>query len=131
MAQKRLFTDYPLSAWLFGVFFLAFSWVPDQGWVFGLVGLGFIAIPSVLTVTVDEEHETLDVSHRSLLRRSSRSFPMRDIAFVNVPEDSDGDGLYRVELELHSGERVPLRGFFSIGKRGKQRLARLIRDAMP
>ena len=125
--------DYPLVLWLTaamvgaGAFGSAYIW---QGVLVSLVGAALIACASVLTVTVDRRREILQLRYRSLLRVSTRTFPFREISAVHVAEDSEGERMYRVELLLRSGETVPLRTMYAVGRASKTRRAERIRSAI-
>ncbi|PYR95767.1 MAG: hypothetical protein DMG12_27995, partial [Acidobacteria bacterium] len=54
---------------------------------------------------------------------STKAYPLSEICFVNVAEDSEGERMYRVELILRSGQVVPLRNGYSVGKARKERRA--------
>jgi hypothetical protein len=57
-------------------------------------------------------------------------YPLSEICFVNVAEDSEGEQMYCVERILRSGEAVPLRNGYSVGKARKDRLAQRLRSVL-
>ena len=131
--EHVVFRDYPLALWLTAAMVVAGAFGADdiwQGLLVALVGAALIAYASVLTVTVDRRRETLHLRYRSLLRVSTKSFPFREIRAVNVAEDNEGERMYRVELLLHSGETVPLRTMYAVGRARKNRRAERIRSAI-
>ena len=132
--EQVLFKDYPLALWLSGVMFLvAGVFASDTVWegiLISLVGVAFIASASTLTVTVDRGRETLNLRYRSPVRTSTKAFRFDDISLVNVAEDDERERMYRLELILCSGEIVPLRKMYAIGKARKERRAKRIRSAI-
>ena len=99
--EQVIFRDYPLWLWLTGVVFLALVFGPpgaviaEHWWerlLFGLIGVGLIGFDSLLTVTVDHRRGTLNLHYRSLFRVSTKAYPLSEICFVNVAEDSEGEG---------------------------------------
>src|SRR5436190_15400206 len=94
--ERVVFRDYPLALWFFGIPFLLVGAVfaagavdRDLGVVLLLGGAVFIALPSILTVTVDPARGLLELRYRSLLRASTKVYPLNEISFVNVAEDSE------------------------------------------
>jgi hypothetical protein len=59
-----------------------------------------------------------------MFRASTETFQLSETWSVNLAEDSEGERMYRLELMLVSGQVVPLRGGYWIGRRLKERLAR-------
>ena len=90
----------------------------------------FIAFASILTVTVDYDQGNLNLHYRSLFRLSTKVFQLSEVCLVEVVEDNERERMYRIELILQSGEVVPLRGFYSVGKRRKKRRAKRILTAI-
>ena len=131
--EQVVFRDYPLIFWLVGMVPLfAAGVIVDElsaRIIFAVLGFSAIAFASVLTVTVDWRRSTLNLHYRSLVRDSTKSYSLRDISFVNVKEDK-GEGNYRVELFLWSGEIVPLRSTYTAVRRSKERQARQLRSAL-
>jgi hypothetical protein len=130
-----VFRDYPLTLWLMGLLFLfvgaAIPFGDAQGRVLmSLVGVFFIAFPSILIVTVDRTRGMLNLRYRSLIRGSTKAYPLNEISFVNVAQDPEGERMYRLELVLWSGQVVPLRSFYSIGRGHYERRARRLRSAL-
>jgi len=125
--EQVVFKDYPLWFWLPGVVTLAFAaGIAEKAWerlLLALMGVVLIAFASILTVTVDHRGGTLNLHYRSLFRVSTKAYPLSEICFVNVAEDSEGERMYRVELILRSGQVVPLRNGYSVGKARKERRA--------
>jgi hypothetical protein len=137
--EQVIFRDYPLWLCLTGVVLLALVFGPlragiaEHWWqrlLFGLIGVGLIGFDSLLTVTVDHRRGTLNLHYRSLFRVSTKAFLFSEICFVNVAEDNEDQRNYRVELILWSGQTVPLRNGYSIGKGRKDRLAQRLRSVL-
>jgi hypothetical protein len=131
--EKVVFRDYPLILWFVGALAIVIGIQIRETIVlrliFVLMGLAAVGFMSVLTVVVDHTRGTLNLSYRALFRRSTKMYSVTDVCLVNVAEDS-GVGTYRVELVLRSGEVVPLRSSYSVGKPGKKRQARKLRSAL-
>ena len=132
--EQVVFRDYPLLFWLFGVAFaLAGAAVGEkvpEVLLLALVGVVLIAFASILTVTVDHRRGTLNLHYRSLFRVSTKACPLSEICFVNVAEDREGERMYRVELILRSGEVVPLRQGYEVGKAHYERQAQRLRSVL-
>jgi hypothetical protein len=132
--EQVVFKDYPLWLWLPGVMTLVVAVViADHVWELlplSLMGVVLIGFASILTVTRDHSQGTLNLHYRSLFRVSTREYPMDEICFVRLAEDSDRDRTYRIELILQSGQVIPLRSFYSVGKARKERRAERLRAAL-
>jgi hypothetical protein len=131
--DQILFREYPIWFWLTGVMVLGVSCAAVDGvlvrFSFALVGIAVFGFAPVLTVAVDHTRGTLNLNYRSIFRASPRALPLSEICSVNVAEDDEGERMYRIELRLWSGEVVPLRVCYTVGKRRKERRAQLIRSA--
>src|SRR4051812_1403506 len=130
--EQVVYRDYPLLLWFLGVIALILSWVADEfvgRLVFALLAMASIGFMSILTVAVDHTRGTLDLRYRALFRDSTKVYSVNDVCLVTVVEDG-GEGTYRIQLVLRSGEKVPLRSSYSAGKRGKERVARRLRSEL-
>ena len=132
--EQVVFKDYPLMFWFFAVMMLVVSALIDKAtWQLRLVelaGVVVIALSPILIVVVDHTGGTLNLHYRSLLRASTKTYPLSEISFVNVAEIRDENRMYRVELILWSGEVVPLRSGYSTGKARKERRAQQLRSVL-
>jgi hypothetical protein len=132
--EQVVFKEYPIGLWLFGLPFLGAGAVmvkvDREMVVLALLGAVLIAFASILTVTVDHRQGTLNLHYQSLIRARTKSYPLSEITFINVAEDRERERMYRVELVLRSGDVVPLRYFYSVGKAGKERRAQQLRSAL-
>ena len=134
--EQIVFRDYPLAIWFTAALVLTVAvadFASNSGWeavVVALVGMAFVAYASTLTVTVDRGRETLTLRYWSLRRTSTKAFRFGEISSVDVVEDDEGERMYRLELVLRSGETVPLRTLYAVGKRRKERRAKRIRTAI-
>ena len=135
--EKIIFREYPIWIWFIGALVLtvaamtAISGTSVLGpIVASLIGSLFIAFASILTVTVDYDQGNLNLHYRSLRRLSTKVFPLSEVCLVEVVEDDERERMYRIELILQSGEVVPLRSFYSVGKRRKKRRAERILTAI-
>src|SRR5207247_2049787 len=72
----------------------------------------------------------LNLRYRSLIRGSTKAYPLNEISLVNVAQDWEGERMYRLELILWSGQVVPLRTFYSVGKGHHERRARRLRSEL-
>ena len=128
--MQVLFRNYPKIFPFAGVLILFLAAIlPDKAWQAALmiaIGIALLGFASVLTVAVDQKNRTLYLRYRSLFRRSTIVYPLSEICFVNVVEDSEGEGTYRIELALWSGKTVPLTDEFSGGLNSTERRARQI-----
>jgi hypothetical protein len=130
-----VFKDYPLIFWVMGSLFLfvgaaPFGWDAQLRIMMSLGGVLLIAFPSILVVSVDRARGMLSLRYRSLIRVSTKTYPLNDISLVNVAQDWEGERMYRLELILRSGEVVPLRNGYSVGKGHYERRARRLRAAL-
>lgn len=132
--EQVIFRDYPLMFWFFGVIPLAASILAhERFWkrlLLMLAGVVIIGLAPVLTVVVDHARGILHLHYRSLMRSSTKIFPLSEIGSVDIAEIRDGNRMYRVELFLSSGEVVPIRKGYSTGRAGKERQARKLRSAL-
>ena len=129
-----VFKDYPAWCWPVGLVTVGLAaWVPETSWqrlLFMLIGVALVAFASVLIVSVDHRMGMLNLRYQSLMRSSTKTYPLSEICFVNVAEDSEGERMYRVELILWSGQVVPLRCGYSIGKARKEHRAEQLRSVI-
>lgn len=97
--------------------------------VFFLVGMALISLTSVLTLDLDQRRGTFTIQHANFFRRTQKELLLREIGDIAIEsnEDSDGD-TYRVVVHLTSGEKVPLRNYYSSGYNNKKKLANLLRQ---
>ena len=135
--EKIVFREYPIWIWYSGALVLTVAAMTaisgDSVWgliVSSLIAFLFIGFASILTVTVDYAQGNLNLHYRSLFRLSTKVFPLSEVCLVEVVEDNDRERMYRMELILRSGEAVPLRVFYSVGKRRKKRRAERILTAI-
>jgi hypothetical protein len=131
--EHILTRDYPLVFWAVGTLAIAIGSLVDEtiGVRATFVVLGVLAVgfAPVLTVTSDRLRRTLTLRYQSLFRHWMKSYAWDDICGVGVHDDG-GEGTYRVELFLQSGERVPLRSWYRAGKWRHQRLARKLESLL-
>jgi hypothetical protein len=131
--KQVVFRDYPLILWIMGVIAVTAGILMRETilvrLVFVLIGAAAIGFMSVLTVAVDHTRGTLTLDYRALFRRSTKVFSVNDVCMVNVVEDQ-GEGNYRIQLVLRSGDVVPLRSGYTPGRRGKERLAKRLRSEL-
>jgi len=100
-----------------------------------LIGAPMALLSSALTVTADRPSGTLTLLYRSLLRSLTKEYPLTEIASVEVDSSrssssSGSSTTYRLTLLLTSGNRVPLRSYYSSGYNEKERKARQLREFM-
>ena len=125
--EQILFRDYPLVFWVMGAFAIVAGVLMRETImlrvIFALLGVAGVGLGSVLTVRSDPRRRALELCYWSLFRRSIKSYAWDEICSVRVKEDI-GEGNFRVELVLCSGEVVPLRNWYSPGKARHGRTAR-------
>lgn len=131
--EQTVFRDYPLTFWLMGMlsivagaFMRETAVVREVFIVLGIVAAGFAP---VLTVTCDRRRQELELGYWALFRRSVKSYEWSEICSIGVKEDT-GEGNFRVQLFLTSGEVVPLRQWYSPGKARHARLARKLESSL-
>jgi len=133
--------EYPVAPGLGGILAVAFSLIVtlhdggESWWLVllaGAIGVTMVLVASVLTVSKDIGRAVLVLDHRSLLRRSTREIPLKEVTGVNLTSSrtSKGGRTYEVELVLRSGERVGLRGQSFAGRAGRERQAERLRTAL-
>jgi hypothetical protein len=134
-SDRLVIRDYPAALWAAGAAFLvagvALAIQPKglvPGIVTGVVGALIAFLPTVLTVSADRQRGVVTVRHRSLFQASAKEYPFRDIASVEVDgsvsiENRRRRASYRLLLVLASGDRVPLRSYYSGGYNRKARTA--------
>jgi hypothetical protein len=135
--EQVIFKDHPIWIWFTGALVLAVATMTAISGdnilgpiVLSLIGFLIIAFASILTVTVDHKQGNLNLHYRSLFRLSTKVFPLSEVCLVEVVEDNERERMYRIELILQSGEVVPLRSIYSVGKRRKKRRAKRIETAI-
>lgn len=132
--EQVVLKDYPLWVWLGGLLnFVIADLTAESAWEFyllTLVSVIVITFASILTVTVDHERGTLILCYRSLFLVSTKAYPLNEICFVNVAEGKKYESNYRVELVLRSGQVVPLRDIYTVGKERKERRAQRLRSVL-
>jgi hypothetical protein len=136
-SEQVVFRDYPIWIWLTGAMVLTVAVMTaisgESFWwpiVAALIGFLIGGFASILTVTVDQNRGSLNLHYRSLFHRATRTFSLSEVGLIDVVEDDEGERLYRMELILQSGEKVPLRFTYSIGKRRKRRRAKRVHSAI-
>lgn len=93
-----------------------------------------IFFASVNTINADRVHHILTIHSRSFIQASSESYPFDEIAGFEVENSMRRSGrrsnnsTYRLVLVKTSGERIPLRGFYTSGYNGKGRNAQALND---
>ncbi|MBN1262307.1 MAG: hypothetical protein JXB35_16630 [Anaerolineae bacterium] len=103
------------------------------GGVFAVVGIGLLlaGLNTIGLTWVFDSSEGLAIKERRGLGGTRQeTYPLSDIVRVYVDEsrDSDGDYTYRVELGMANGDVIPLTGFYSSGRSGKEDTAQAIRE---
>ena len=131
--------DYPLAAWIIGLFLLGWAVFAGLGgngdWVVPLIsgtgGLLCLVLASTLVVQADRMCGTLTIRRTSLLRRYVREIPISSIAAIQLESaDSSGDssGTYRIVAITNDNETIPFRTTYSSGTLGKEAKARKLRE---
>jgi len=132
--EQLVLRDYPLGVWLFGLVFLAAGMgipMETSGHVLmSLAGLIVVGFVSVLSISLDRGRGVLNLHYRSLFRVARRAYRLEEICSVDIAEDIEGEGMYRIELTLRSGQVIPLRSWYKGFKRSNQRQAQRLRSAL-
>jgi hypothetical protein len=142
--KEVILKDYPIGLWLGGGISIAMSLMlvlfvggqdEEMRWpllISMVIGLPLALLGAVLTVSLDSGRGVLHLHYRSLLHHSTKEYPVSDVAAVLIgsSRSSKGGRTYRVELVLKSGERVPLRSYYSSGRDGKESQAARLRAAL-
>jgi hypothetical protein len=133
-SEQVVFREYPILLWLFGIMgIVVAAFVAQTVWELLLLeplGVAMVGFASILTVSVENKRGTLSLRYRSLFRMSTKVYPLNEISFVNVAQDREGERMYRLELILQSGEVVPLRWGYIVGKKHQERRAQRLRSAL-
>ncbi len=141
--NQPLFRDVPVALWLFGLIFFGvgvgvgfFNRAPLWfGLIFAVIGLSFLLFVPIITVTVDRNTGLLLIRRTGIFRSSVEEVQVRQIRDVyvsrKVSTSSDGTSTtYQVRIVLEDGQEIPIRKYTSSGFRGKDKQARLIREAL-
>lgn len=137
-SKLLIFKDQPIGLWLFGGLWSAFSiWILFQQFdiftvLFLLIGVGILLLSKELLVILDQEAGELRLQYRGLLGRSTHTIALSEIRDVMIEHShsSRGGTTYRVTLVLQSGQRHPLRSYYSSGYTAKEKMANQIRAAI-
>ena len=123
--------DSPGCFWILGVFFIAVSSVfvlaplglfvnaaevapLERILAFAMgcigVGVGIYILDSSPLSRATFDRQRVEIKRSGLFRRSTASYPLADIASLDIAEsrDSDGDLTYQLHLTLRSGQHVPI-----------------------
>jgi hypothetical protein len=93
-----------------------------------VLGLG-----EYVTCQLDQDRRLITIRRAGILHRTQKEFSYDDVHTVSVQKASstDVDGsTYRLVFVLKSGDPIPLTGYTSSGKNGKEKLAQKIIDYM-
>ena len=93
-----------------------------------VLGLGEYA-----TCQLDQDRRLITIRRVGILRRTQKEFSYDEVHTVSVQKapSTDADGpTYRLVFVLKSGDLIPLTGYTSSGKGGKEKLAQKIIDYM-
>ncbi len=86
------------------------------------VGLLGLALPSALTIRVDRKSGLLNLNYRSLLRKTDKKIPLREIESIDIED-------HRVLITERGGRTTPLRSYHETKARVKHgRLAKRLRE---
>ncbi|MBI5031627.1 MAG: hypothetical protein HZB51_13950 [Chloroflexi bacterium] len=82
------------------------------------------------TVVIDRLKSTVQIQRGWLFTKSQVEYTWRDIAWIFLAEtqDSEGDWIYRIEMNVQSGECVPLFEVWVMGKAEYESAVRAIHD---
>jgi hypothetical protein len=134
--EEIVFRDHPIAMWFMGIitsamgigfFYLFREW---EWLVVLLLGIVVIGFASILTISVNRKEKVLSLHYKSLFRVSTKTYSMDEICDVNVAEDREGERMYRLELIFTSGQAVPLRMFYRVGRYSFECRAQKLRSAL-
>ncbi|WP_448514209.1 hypothetical protein [Parathermosynechococcus lividus] len=109
----------------------------DERWIGWLIlaitlpiGGGLVLLPAVVDVEMDRTSGTWTLRRRNLWGHQTQEYRLRDITdvFLEVSHSSDSDSTYRIVFQLKSGETIPLRHYYSSGRRDKQQTVDCLRE---
>ncbi|AFY61653.1 hypothetical protein [Synechococcus sp. PCC 6312] len=92
---------------------------------FGLLGLGIgllIWRGKILILDLNKQTGQLRISYWGLLGQQTKENSLRQINTVDLEthRNSKGQVTYRVSLGLYSGDKIPLRSFYGVGRKDKE-----------
>lgn len=83
-----------------------------------------------LILEMDKSLGTLLICKKGFLHQDVQEYRLKDVTsvIVQTSNSSDGDDTYRITLVLGSGDYIPLRSYYSSGRRPKALIAEKIRE---
>ena len=135
MDNQLVLRDRPIALWIVAVVFFFGSAVGVlSGLWFALIPMGLSVIGglflSTLTITADRNTRLLTLDYRSVLRPKTIDIPLTQIESITVQRSrsSEGSDTYRVAVVQTDGEVIPLRSYYSSGRKSKERVAEQLRQ---
>ncbi len=138
--KEVIVQDIPYILWIFGagffgtgvflIFFHAAPWL--MAGIFILIGALVVVFVPLVTVRYDRSSRTVVIEKLGLTGLRRQEIPASQISRVEVQESSGSDSgpTFRVALRLQDGKDVALRTAYSSGRRGKEKQAEAIRQAV-
>jgi len=86
-------------------------------------GIWFIYSNPGTRLDFDKKEGMLLINRRGLMKKESERFPLNEIKDISLAEseDTDGDPVYRIELQLKSGNKTSLTELWINHKEGLQK----------
>ena len=135
MDNQLVLRDRPIALMVAAVvFFVGSAVAVVSGLWFGLLPMALAVVgflfTATLTITADRSARLLTLSYRSVLRRKTIDIPLSQIESITVQRSrsSEGSSTYRVAVVQTDGEVVPLRSYYSSGRKSKERVAEQLRQ---
>lgn len=130
ISQINTFVENPLQASLL---------VQQDNRLFGVISIGissFFVLLSILVIAVvpvvlcifDKELNSVTIKRRRWFSEEAFQHSLREISNVQVECVANDDWVYRVTLNLESGEKIPLTWFYTSGFEEKQYIVASIKS---
>lgn len=122
--------ERPYVLWLFGAVFagfgVVFMFATDaprlMGAIFALIGGIVLVMTPVAAVTIDRAAGSLILRNRSLVGQRFEEIPIGELQTIKLQYGRSGrGGACRIGFVLRDGSEVPMTGYYSSGRKGKER----------
>ncbi len=150
---KLILKDSAGCFWLLGMFFVIIAglfiaglsglfhnhnqledWEKIVGWVISLggffAGVWFIYINPESIIIIIKNDNIITIYRKGLIRNEKETYELDEIKeiLVEVSTDSDGDPVYRTELMLKTGKKIPLSLLWIQNKEALEKTVKLIKE---
>jgi hypothetical protein len=125
--DRLTIVERPIVFWFFGAVFAGFGlvlmFIADaprlMGAIFVLIGGIVLVMTPTTTVNIDRRAGTIVIQRQSLSSQRSEAFSLADLRGIKLQSSSGGAG--RIVFVFRDRGEVPLTGYYSSGRKGKQR----------